>query len=615
MIKRIIALLVLAAGSIQAEVDMAFTDCMRHLQTDIESTQYLGGAVFARVQDGNIGVVGCFGNGGYQFYGPQLGCPLGTTGFIAQGDVGNAETGEPIPDGIPDQGTYWSVAVIIEAILIEPFQLDRVRIVSAPPSGIADLLRGNDGDAASVFAFTDDSAAVWFNYVTFPVRNHEVAIFRMARDYGVVPRTNQWVDLLGDTFAGDDLPDQADVMANPPVGDPLHTVDIPVGDPMLRVDTIYSGSEPFNFAFTVPETVRSETVPDFLDDEEERQYYDVPKGPYIFGFPALGSDTQEVYLGVTLIPFPDVYPGRGHVRNGIRMTNETWYENALEVDPRVFYDFQWTGIGFDNAVVSDEIHLSMRANQWVDLQGNPRRTLWVPDMADVMPNDGSIPDIAIGEPMYREDVMVFPPYPIQTLLTHREEFQIGLFENHYELGPFFFTPGDSTMQRIDLRRNLKAGGSTRDTSRRFLDCAITFIDTYEGFSFFSAPLIPGGFPLGTRTSEREPNGDFDSDGYSNLMEFAFMSDVADPTSIPNFRFDLGDQGGGVGSCLALVRKRPNVGSSLTYQFEYSSDGMQTWILIEEGGIWDIFENDTILRVINTAPIPGDSCFIRVRVSQ
>lgn len=632
MIKRILALLAAAVVPVTAQVDLAFTDFKQHLQTDIDQTQYTGGLVFVRLQDGNIYIVGCAGQPSSFIITPNIFCPLGTTGFIAQGDVGNNLTGEAGPDGVPDDGSFWSVSTIVQAVLVEPFQLDRVRIIAAPPSGISASLRATNGDVKSVFSLYDASAVVWYNFLNFPVEEFQVTLITLDRTYGVIPAlTNQWVNLALETMSGDVLPDPADVLPNPPapdpdnpdpILDPFHASDIPVGDPLLRVDTLYSGVPPFDFAISVTEVERIATIPFYMEDELERHYFDVPWGAYLFEFPALDDPDREVVLGVSLLTSPDIYPGRAHVPQGWRMVNEEWADRALEVDPRVFYDFQWFGIDFTNAVVSDDIYLSMHANQWVDLSGLTNRTLYVPDFAEVMPNPDPfldpinwIPDIPVGAPMYRDDVIVFPPFPIQTPVGDREPFLLGVYDGHYELGPFFFRPGDSATGRLDFRRNLGAGNATRDTSRRFLEFDIRFVDTYDGFSFFSAPLIENGFPLGTRTSERLPEDDFDGDGYSNLFEFAFETDVADANSFPTFAFDMDtDLGSGL-TCTGMITKRPNVGNSLVYQFEYSSD-LVTWTPIVDGNpMWEVIEDDTILMVTNIDPIAGPNCYLRITVRE
>ena len=125
-----------------------------------------------------------------------------------------------------------------------------------------------------------------------------------------------------------------------------------------------------------------------------------------------------------------------------------------------------------------------------------------------------------------------------------------------------------------------------------------------------------GFPFGTPRTERRPAIDFDFDGVSNLLEFALGTDVADPNSRPDFQFV---HDGALGSCSAMITKRPHVGPSLTYYFEYSGD-LINWTRIEPGDpIFDIVtDNETTLEVSNLNAVvggafPQPSCFLRVGV--
>lgn len=605
MINRLFSLLLAAVPSIaMGAPDLAFQDLKRHRQIDLDSTRYLTGNVFVGMVDGAIFIAGCADHPSASVVQPYIFCPLGTTGFIAVGDVDG--------DGAPDDGSFWSISSIEPASNVEPFEVDRVSIIAAPPSGISALLRNSRGDISAVFDVRDFSVVTWYDFINFPVEEFVVTRMLMDRPYGVIPPlTNQWVDVDGEEFTGDIIPDPADVMANPPAGDPLHTVDIPVGDPMLRIDTLYGSTKPFNFDFQVPDLARALVIPRFLQSELERQYFDVPWGTYLFEFPRLGDPLREDVYGVNLLNSPDIYPGRSRLPQGWRLINTDWYLGHLEVDPRIFYDFIWEGINFQNTVSNDNLFLSMRANQWIDATTFLTKTgLEFPDIADIAV------DPLTGQLLFREDVVIFPPYPFATPVPDREPFLLGVFDGHYQLGPFFFQPGESAMGELDFRRDLNSGAATRDVSRRFLEFEIQFIDTFEGFSFFSAPLMVGGFPFGTPTSERTANKDLDGDGYSNFCEYAFQSDLADSKVFPSFTFDAVDLGDGVGSCTATVDKRPSVGSSLRYEFEFSSDGMMSWTTIKPGGIWDIDVTPETLTVTNNALVPGDgSCFLRVRATQ
>ncbi|MFP6867219.1 MAG: hypothetical protein VCA35_14850, partial [Roseibacillus sp.] len=228
-----------------------------------------------------------------------------------------------------------------------------------------------------------------------------------------------------------------------------------------------------------------------------------------------------------------------------------------------------------------------------------------------------IVDQGLFGPLYaiaREDVIAFPPYPIQTPPGDRDQFLLGTFDDHYELGPFFFRPGDSVTGRLNLLRSNPSTAFTTDRVNRILRWETQFIDTYEGFSILGG-LTGEGFPFGTPSSERAPGFDFDRDGATNLIEFALMSDVTDPLDKPTFQYALGEN---PGECTATLTKRPFVGSRLLYFFEYSTD-LVNWTTILPGDpVFNIVQDDdTTLTVSNVAAVAGalppPSCFLRVKV--
>ena len=239
------------------------------------------------------------------------------------------------------------------------------------------------------------------------------------------------------------------------------------------------------------------------------------------------------------------------------------------------------------------------------------------------PETGEVPpelevDQGFFGPLYavaRPDTIVFPPYPIGTGDGDRNSFILGTLDNHYELGPFFFNPGDSVDAKLDLSRASVSSQTSTDVGNYDLSFRVQFIDTYEGFAILGGLGDDTGFPFATPSSEREPDYDFDRDGASNLLEYALQSDVADPNARPAFLYALDEQ---AGSCTASLTKRPFTGSSVAYYFEYSTD-LRTWTTIgEDDPIFEITEDtEETLEVTNLSNFPGElsapACFLRVRV--
>lgn len=226
-------------------------------------------------------------------------------------------------------------------------------------------------------------------------------------------------------------------------------------------------------------------------------------------------------------------------------------------------------------------------------------------------------DVGLLGPLYavsRKDAIVFPPYTIHNPASDRSEFILGTFDGKYELGPFFFREGDSMRGRLHMSRSFNSGGPTTNNARRTLNFDVSFIDTYAGFAILGG-LVGDGFPFGTSSSERAPSFDFDHDGASNLMEFALMTSVVDPTDKPAFQYALDVA---TGLCTASITKRPSVGSQLSYFFEYSTDLVNwTTILPGDPSFAIVQDDETTLTVTNTLDLVGNfpppSCFLRVKI--
>lgn len=238
---------------------------------------------------------------------------------------------------------------------------------------------------------------------------------------------------------------------------------------------------------------------------------------------------------------------------------------------------------------------------------------WVADKTAA----GEIGTPPLGAPAARENVLVFPPYPLETSEGSRREFIIDIFSSNYELGPFFFTAGDSARGQIRLERS-NVAALTGENVNRLFRYDVQFIDTYAGFAVLGGlgEINPEEFfPIEAGARERAPDYDWDNDGASNLMEYALGRRVNDPTDkgTPAFKYSLD---GAPGVCTATVTKRPFTGSSLKYYFEYSSD-LQNWTTILPGDPNFVIttDNETTLEVTNLAQvgIQPDSCFLRVRV--
>ncbi len=330
----------------------------------------------------------------------------------------------------------------------------------------------------------------------------------------------------------------------------------------------------------------------FLPTQAERVRQDntIPPGSYIFGYPmqqtsaqvAAGLDPYIIPVPVTSPMMPESYPGMAQspVKSGFRFINGKkrvdgtstdghWFDGMLELDPVFLMTIEWEGIiNRTNANTnSDRLFL------WVSSRRSAT-PLQMPSGANVL-------------------------YPIPGLGVTYEVPVDKMISGNETLPPFYhsWAIGDEVVLYLRFERNFANSTTTvKDTSFRVWALPIRFITTFSGFVFTNLP------PDAT-DEERDPNADFDLDGFSNFLEYAAGTDPDDildtpPPGFPNLISTL------VGGKLsARVPKRLNVGGSLTYEMEWSTD-MVTWTPIDKVAdpVWDVVETDAALTA--TAKVAG-----------
>ena len=352
---------------------------------------------------------------------------------------------------------------------------------------------------------------------------------------------------------------------------------------------------------------------------------DVLDAPADFSNLVRGADYRIEFLTGALAGTSDTIRNWGFPTNAYLET-ETDFFGQLEVGDTFSIDL--IELPALSIAVGDKFEIGQIFEDWVQDKYDAGEVLAVDELTlSSSPDFGGFgipatPDLIVDADLFgplfavaREDTIVFPPYPIGTLTGDRSEFILGTLDNHYQLGPFFFNPGDSTDIRLNINRTSFSSQTAIDAGSYDLAFRVQFIDTYEGFAILGGLGDDTGFPFATPSSEREPDYDFDRDGASNLLEYALQSDVADPNARPAFLYALDEQ---AGSCTASLTKRPFTGSSVAYYFEYSTD-LRTWTTIgEDDPIFEITEDtEETLEVTNLSNFPGElsapACFLRVRV--
>ena len=351
---------------------------------------------------------------------------------------------------------------------------------------------------------------------------------------------------------------------------------------------------------------------------------DVLDAPADFSNLVRGADYRIEFLTGNLAGTSDTIRNWGFPTNAYLET-ETDFFGQLEVGD--VFSIDLIELPAISIAVGDKFEIGQIFEDWVQDKYDAGEVLAVDELTLSSPPDfggfgiPATPDLIVDANLFgplfavaREDTIVFPPYPIGTLTGDRSEFILGTLDNHYQLGPFFFNPGDSVDIRLDMNRVSQSSQTAIDAGSYDLSFRVEFIDTYEGFAILGG-LNEDGFPFATPSSEREPDYDFDRDGASNLLEYALQSDVADPNDRPAFLYALDEE---AGSCTATLTKRPFTGSSVEYYFEYSTD-LRTWTTIgDDDPIFEIaVDDEETLEVTNLSNFPGElaapACFLRVRV--
>ncbi|MFC7336523.1 hypothetical protein ACFQY0_04980 [Haloferula chungangensis] len=173
----VIAATAMVASAIPAssEVIMGFSTGRDYLQTGKVMVEFRGGDLFVSFRDGNAILASCPHPVPFIIT-PNIGCPIGTTGFIADGDFDG--------DGIRDDLSFYSISQVIPAILVEPFRPDLCQLISAPPSPLPRPLG----------PFVDRGAIIFFNILTSAVYQYNVSQYEFSRNYAPGPAGRKQMD-------------------------------------------------------------------------------------------------------------------------------------------------------------------------------------------------------------------------------------------------------------------------------------------------------------------------------------------------------------------------------------------------------------------------------------
>jgi hypothetical protein len=291
-----------------------------------------------------------------------------------------------------------------------------------------------------------------------------------------------------------------------------------------------------------------------LPDSYKRHAEQWVPGVYIYNVPLKGQVNKFLPLRLTISPMVEANGFRKGLK-GFGLKSSMWALGALDVDARLVTDLVWEGNTPNNTYSTDIIEFSM-SDEFDNI---------------VYP----VPDTP-----YRLDS------PFLTKLT---------------MIPYVFTKGDKGTSTMKFTRFLKTSTVATDTSSRSWTWPTRFIDSYKGHDLYEFRIandaaIPGIKIAGNAAKLRAPTADYDGDGLSNVMEFAFSQDDGDdlnatlewtsyhndplsqPTAVELFALGftapitappayLDTLAAGVPNVALVTNKRANVGGGITYGYE------------------------------------------------
>ena len=486
-------LLTLAAA--QADVFMGLAVNKRHYQRNAFKVDFDSGELNLILRDGLVILAPCATDPQLFFFGPSIPCPLGATGFIAQGDVDR--------DGIRDDNQYWSVASVIPAFVIEPSRPELAQLFSAPPSKLPRPLPN----------FRDDSLVTFYDISTAAVTQFDQSRYELIIRYGSIPQV-ETASTLGGILIGGTL--DVVVTGQDIAGSPL-TIPVPVtaaavgaevaasiraalaatpavtdfytvggagtsvvltevnpdgNDPTLNVG-VFPGTA-FGIGLPVPFSLDT-TQGSFTDSASaaKRMREELVNGQYIFTYPRLNSpDLTPVAIPVTITPIVEGLDRASRSRTGFRFTSGTWDGDTYQLDPRMINVVRWVGNDRSNIRPGDQMFFSILSPA--------------------------------------EDFISFPPTIPENPVLLADPTQ-----QEYTLPPFFYEVGEEGVMNLDYRRFLPSNGVAFDVSERDFRAKVRMVDSYAGYAQVT-------MPLGTPVNDFASSGNIDRDSMSNLLEFAFQ---------------------------------------------------------------------------------------------
>lgn len=179
----------LSASLVQGQLisSLSFSDVKRYKQVGPENFDFEGGEWIVQVEDGNVSIVACVGNGfPFPTFPVVPDCPLGTTALIDSGDLDF--------DGVRDGGLFYSISGVTPASVFGPFRSDLFSLEAAPPSELPRPIGGTN--------FRDNSIVLFYDYINTPqsLDRYEITNYISARVYAPSELDRQVAEIVPGTY-------------------------------------------------------------------------------------------------------------------------------------------------------------------------------------------------------------------------------------------------------------------------------------------------------------------------------------------------------------------------------------------------------------------------------
>ncbi|RYD41274.1 MAG: hypothetical protein EOP83_34120, partial [Verrucomicrobiaceae bacterium] len=159
-----------------AQVSLSLSSDKLYRQLSKDNVSFRSGKFSAIAADGQVASIEVCNDQNYYPPGLPTICNAGTTGYLSAGNLNGATVQRP----------YLLITALRPAIVIEPEEADKIRLVAAPASTLPRPAGG----------FTDDSATVFYNLTTGSIAEYKITRYFNVRNYNAKQRSKFESDIV-----------------------------------------------------------------------------------------------------------------------------------------------------------------------------------------------------------------------------------------------------------------------------------------------------------------------------------------------------------------------------------------------------------------------------------